>query len=58
MYSYLISGTCTGGNFSLSIDAETQEQACAICAADLLAAGYSDIKITKVELSRSVGEVC
>jgi len=53
-HSYLVSGTCNVGTFCLSIDAETEELARTTCAADLLAAGYYDIKITKAEISRLV----
>jgi hypothetical protein len=55
-YSYLVSGTCNAGTFSLSIDAATEEQARIKFAVKLLASGYHNIKITKAEKSRLVYE--
>ena len=59
MLSYLVSGTCTQkgkapGSFSLSVDAASKDEAQSEAKKDLRSAGYFDVFVEKVEITRRV----
>jgi len=62
IYTFVVSGTCKHpekgeGSFRLSEDALHQGQAIGQVVYDLTGAGYTNVKVEKVELTRFVREV-
>ena len=60
MNSYLVTGTCQKvnytGDFSLSVDAETKDEAASTAKNDLSRAGYKNIKIESVNIQRCISK--
>jgi hypothetical protein len=62
-YDFLVTGTCTNkakgksGDFSLCVMSDTSENAVKEAVKDLQNAGYSDVFVSKVSVSRLVSDV-